>query len=405
MTLNIHVEADPDSLRATATAMRAAGQSVEEVADSVLAASRRAYDGWTGDGSSGFHGAMGDLRPGADGLADGWIGTAAALELHAADIDTVRARMRQAVEIATAAGLPCTDTTIHDPGPPPPRPEPLPADATKSQFEGYGFAQDRWLAWVERAKAYAECSAVVIEARQIENDSQTLLLKYLGNVADKWHINSSDFLTGLAAGYLAQQGTWRSSAATLGAIADDALKAVRDATLDSGTRAQHAVAGMIAQARAKVDLDKAEANRVGKWLEKLPKPAQRVVTMNLKEFIPKNAQYLSKSFAVLKKVPVSGAAFTAGSVYLDVQGGKDPTTSVVSNTSGLLAGAWSGAAIGSAFGGPVGAVGGFVVATGVGFLVEEFGPDVTDWYHDRMREETFFDDFGNTPGQGLAPPK
>jgi hypothetical protein len=67
-------------------------------------------------------------------------------------------------------------------------------------------------------------------------------------------------------------------------------------------------------------------------------------------------------------------------VIIDVAQGKDVGVSVASNGGGLLA----GAAVGGAIGGPPGAVAGFIVATGTGFAIEEFRPEMTEWFENNL---------------------
>jgi uncharacterized protein YukE len=106
MSLNTLIEAEPGEMHTFAEWLTSVSQRVEDSSDDVLNASTRAFDGWTGVGSSGFQDVMGDLRPQVDGLGAGYSGTGAALALHANDITTAKMRMQQAFGIAHASGLP-----------------------------------------------------------------------------------------------------------------------------------------------------------------------------------------------------------------------------------------------------------------------------------------------------------
>lgn len=125
MTLNIHVEGDPGSMRATAAWTKSVGRRADYAADGVYRASTRAFDGWVGEGSSGFHRWTGQARPAGDAIAQGYDSLATAIDLHADDLATVNSRMQQAVGIALAAGLTVTDREILDPGPAPAEPQPV----------------------------------------------------------------------------------------------------------------------------------------------------------------------------------------------------------------------------------------------------------------------------------------
>lgn len=228
---------------------------------------------------------------------------------------------------------------------------------------------------MRKAKAYAEASAVVIGARQLESDSQNILLTYLQNVASKWYINTPDMLVGLGAGYLDRQTTLKSSAARFGAIADEVADIATDRSLGPAQQAESRMVSILARTQERVHLNKAEASRVGKWLERLPEGVRNRVFGNLKEFIPNNVPYLNNAVPALRKIPIGGTFASVGSVAVDIYQGKDAGVAVASAGSGLVAGTVAGAAIG----GPLGAVAGFIVSTGVSFSVEEWGDDVAKY--------------------------
>jgi uncharacterized protein YukE len=380
VSLNTFVEADPDEMRAFAEWLDSVSRHVEGSSDDVSKASTRAFDGWTGLGSSGFHNVMGELRPQVDGLGAGYSGTAVALALHANDITTAKARMQQARDIAHGSTLPCSINEIFEPGPPPPEPEPSGARTSNEQRAENAKGWQAWLDWKEKAKAYADCAAVVTEGRKIETDSQGILIDYLTNVAEKSHINGADFVTGLAAGYLARQSTWRANAKSLSEGAGRSALRAADSGATAAQRAIYEADAAFQRWGAKLNADRAASNLIGTWLEKLPERARKVVVAEWKRFIPNNTPYLSHTPAVIKKVPVVGTALTGGSVIMDVAQGKDVGVSVASNGGGLLA----GAAVGGAIGGPPGAVAGFIVATGTGFAIEEFGPEMTEWFENNL---------------------
>lgn len=378
MSLDIWVEADPASMRATVAWLRSAGTAVDGAANQSVSARTSSLDGWGGDASDTFRRTMGNLTPKIDALRDGFGGGANAIEGHANDIDTVKARMQQARDLATAAGLEITDREIVDPGPAPPQPVPVPHNRAEAPAQAgtRSMSEQQWSDWVNKAKAYADASAVVTEGRKIENDSQQLLLSYLQNVAGKWHINAADFTTGLAAGFIARQSTWKTTAAKFSGVADELAGLSKDMSRGTAQQADDVMASLITRAQAKVAADRAAASRIGTWLDSLPDAARKILTQELGDFVPKNAPYLRSATAVIKKVPIVGTALTGGSILLDISEGKDVTTSIVSNTGGLVAGAWAGAAAGAVIGGPAGALVGFLVSTGTGWAIEEFmSPD------------------------------
>ena len=378
MSLDIWVEADPASMRTTVAWLRSAGTSIDGAADQVSSARTSSLDGWDGGASDSFRHTMGNLTPKVDAVRDGFGGAANAIEGHANDIDTVKARMQQARDLATAAGLEVTDREIVDPGPAPSEPVPVPHNRSESPAQAgtRSLSEQQWSDWVNKAKAYADASAVVTEARKIENDSQQLLLSYLQNVAEKWHLNAADFTTGLAAGFISQQSTWKTTAAKFTQQADELAGLSKDVSRGAAQQADDVIASLITRAQAKVAADNAATSRIGTWLDSLPDTAKKILTKELGDFVPRNAPYLRTATAVIKKVPLIGTGLTATSIGLDIAQGKDPTTAVVSNVGGLVAGAWAGAAAGAVIGGPAGALVGFLVSTGTGWAIEQFmSPD------------------------------
>ncbi|OLT48565.1 hypothetical protein BJF85_12230 [Saccharomonospora sp. CUA-673] len=376
MSLNIEVEAKPDSMRSLARWLRRTGRAVSNRHDDVTKASERSEDGWEGGGARAFRRSMGSLTPKIDELSGGYGGLANAIDLHAADIDTTKARMEQAVEIAREGGLTVTDKEIKEPGEPPAKPDPphrhpksgavSGADKERfdAQWEVYG-------AWMKKAKAYAEAGVVVTEARKIETDSQNLLLDYLENVGEKWYINVPDFGTGLAAAHIAAHNSFKTHASHFRQLGSHLGELAGDMKHGAQTQARYMMTGLMATSRANVHAAQANSRKFGRWLNGLPKPVRGALTANLGRYIPANAKYLSGAKPLLSKLPVLGTALGGGSMIADLASGKDPTVTVLSTGGSIVA----GAAAGGAVGGVPGAVVGFVAATGTGFLIENAASD------------------------------
>lgn len=372
MSLYTHVEAQPPSLHELARYFYGMGTSVN-VAHNGAADARAKSEPWEGEGGDGFR-ALATLmyRDGAE-LAQAYYDTYRAVDNHAEEMTAVHRRMQDARGTAAHAGLVVTAVEIEDPGPAPPRPEPQPGSGYGGTANGASSAeQHRLMAtysdWADKAAVYAQCTTMVAEARTLEHRAQSELLDAIeGLVPDKPIIKTSDALTGLAAGYLARQTSLRKTAASFSKIATQAADAASDSTHSATTRSRNLMLSLSSEARGDIADAKANASRIGSWLEKQPKPVRDLLTKKIGRTFPTNKPYISRAPAVFKKVPVLGTVFSGAAVATDAIHGKDVTRSVVTSGSGLLA----GAGVGFFAGGPLGALGGLIVGTGVSILTGE----------------------------------
>lgn len=376
MPLNIHVEAEPQSMRALAAWMRNVAGQVRGASDRTLHARTASNDGWQGDAAEGFRAVGYRISRDADTLDGTYTDSATTIEGHANDIEVVRNKMGDARDIATKAGLRCTDREIADPGEPPPKPQPhSDLDSGNEALEKV----DAWRAWHDwhaKAQAYAKCATLATEARRIEQDSQNAALNAVQGMAEGTNIiTATNFLNGLAAGYITQQSSWRANVDTFKGIAEDALREGRNPTHGSATQGKNLVLGLVNQARATITENRANTNYIGHWLEKLPEGVKKPVTSRLGEFIPAKATYLAKAPAVLKSISSVGGTLAGVAAGLQIADGKNPATAVASNGAGLI----TGTATGMFFGGPIGAVGAFIVGTGTTAVVDDsMTPDPED---------------------------
>ena len=371
--LNTWVAGDPAGTRATSAWLRTMQQRVHNAAGGPNNAITASLEGWDGAPAQIFRRIMTRTGLNMDDLARTGFGSfAEALDRHADDLDTVKARMQQARDVAAQGGLTVTETEIQDPGDPPPDPPPVSHNTPEfpAQQGTRGLAENAKAAYLEKVKAYTEASLTVSGARDIENTSVDTLLSYLQNVGEKWHINAADFGTGLAAATLAQHTKLAGNAQYFKSVANEAFKLADDTGLTAAQRAQAIITGCRANARYYTDFSKTEAQAAGKLLDKMPRWVKDVVLGELDHLTNSpglnKIPGLEKAVPVLKKIPVAGTALTAGSIGLDVAQGKDPTTAVVSNVGALGA----GVLVGGLIGGPIGAAAGFLVSTGTGWAIE-----------------------------------
>jgi uncharacterized protein YukE len=358
MGLDINVVAEPASMRALADYFQQASGRVGGARASAMSARARSAP-WTGEAGEGFRAIAYQMNQEGTALMDAYRLTENQVRGHADDVDAVLRRMGDAKDVATKAGLQVTNWEILDPGSPPPDPEPmLPsdfgADADAKRQQVFDM-----LAWTRKAAAYAECTAMVAEARTIEQDSQSRVMGVLEEAAGRPIVTIPNFLTGLAAGYLSQQSALRTTAAAFTDIATEASAAARNATHGATKQGKNLLLALVSEARAGMTEAQANTSKMGTWLEKLPTKMQNAVTFKLERKF-NGRPFLSKAPAVFKNVSGLGIVFTGVTVALDAGEGKNVTKSVVSNGSGLVA----GTATGMAIGGPWGALAGAIVGTG-----------------------------------------
>lgn len=230
MGLDTSVEGEPASMRALADYFQQASGRVGGARASAMSA-RTQSDQWTGEAGDGFRAIAYQMNQEGTALMDAYHLTESQVRGHADDVDVVLRRMGDARDVATNAGLHLTNREILDPGPPPPDPEPLlpsdfGADADAKRQQVFDM-----LAWTRKAAAYAECTAMVAEARTIEQDSQSRVMGVLEEAAGRPIVTIPNFLTGLAAGYLSQQSALRTTASAFTDIATEASAAARNALM------------------------------------------------------------------------------------------------------------------------------------------------------------------------------
>lgn len=368
MPLNTVVEAEPESLHAFTMYLRDQGGQISNVAVNTSTARGQATD-WSGQAGDAFMEAAYDLYEDGNRLKTAYFDMQDVLERFTADIIVVHRRMGDARDVAVKGGLMVTASEIHDPGPPPPQPEPviIPSDGGTAGGHSAQLQRDAAAAlgeWSTKAAAYAQATAMVGEARKIEHDAETRVLDAVTGVVGNPLVFSGNLLTGVAAGFLARQTALRTRAASFTDMAKAFRHGADDVTRGSAAQAKSLTQSLLADARASADEAAANTSKIGSYLEKLPPRAQRALTATLGKSFPTGRPFISKAPAVFKRIPGLGAAFSTGAVVADATNGKDVGRSVVSNGSGLLA----GAGVGLLVGGPLGALGGAIVGTGASWI-------------------------------------
>lgn len=390
MPLDIKVDAQPGTIRMAADWLDGMARAVDAALDIINRVRAESEGSWTGDAGESFRDGTGKIAPRVDEVSNSYADFARELRRHADAIDTVKIRMDQARELALKEGLMVQGDLIMEPGPEPPDPAPLPADkpATPEQKQAHAAGVRAQADFARKVQAYADCAAMVAEARRMENDSIAILNRFLGGLIEKAPFNAADVLTGLAGATAGQTAALRAKAmeiARSGSLEiSERLANNPYMSLQARTRA---AAIHITRAQEVAELErKAIETRTAQWVDRLGPRTKQFLQLAL-DFGQKDARVgsglLRGALSVGSKLPVVGLGITGVGIGYDIGKGKDPTTSVASGLGGFLAGAGASAGL-AAMGTPVGWVvaGGAVVSWGVGFAIEEWGDDLVQGMED-----------------------
>lgn len=379
MGLDTKVEGDPDSLTATCGWLRKQAAGNTATGDQVHGARSESESGWGESAGEAFRNLMTQFGRMVDDVTEALNGTCGALETHADDLRTVRAKMQQARDVAAGGGLEIKGFEIQEPGKAPANPTPLPTGkpASPQQTQDHAAAVQAQAAFDKKAQAYAEASQIVKEAKKKETDSQNVLVRFLSGTLDpaKLSLTLADMSTGMAGAVAVRTSKLRNFAEAATTKAERAANLTSSQNLSIADRTKAARIQVTNELAAKEAMDNAMASRAARVIDRFPPRVQGIIRGVDTKLVPKppkaGSPVLKGAGKLGSKLPWVGLGITAFGVGLDINNGKDPTQAVVSGGSSFV----SGALVGAAVGGPVGVVVGGVVGIGVGFAVDEFWPD------------------------------
>lgn len=385
MPLNLKVEGDPASIRATTQWLSQVEEKVHTAGTHANQARSGSEAAWPSEAGESFRGGMSRVAPKIDDVATDHADMCRELNKHADDLDTVKQRVEQARSHAQGVGLQVNGDQIMEPGPEPTTPAPLPTDKppTPEQEKTHTAGTQAQAAFARKVQAYQECAKTVDDARKLENSSLETLNRFISGLAEKGVFNIADVMSGLGGAVATRTSAFRSAATT---IAQSGKLEIAERLMHSPNLSlQHQTRAATIHATNSVNMAEANrqatATRTAQFVDKLGPKTKRLLQTNLNFRIdPGSAgnKFLRGSLKVGSKLPVVGLGIAGAGVGYDVGiAGKDPGTSAASNLGGWAAGAGASAAV-LAAGGPVGwAVGlGAVASIGVGFAIEEWGDDV-----------------------------
>lgn len=320
MPIDTTVAGDPASLRATAQWLRDLSGRTHDAGTATRGAVTTSESAWTGDAADGFRDRAGRAVGEMDRLAATQWDTAAALDAHAADLDTVRSRMAQVRGVATAAGLPVLADLVCEP-----------PDAGAPDYEA-------------KARAYQECVTTATEADATEKQSQSNLTQFIANLkgkgGDPWSIAGTvgDAVTGGIGGYVGHKLFHLENLRTdLAARVTGSFNSMYHTAV---TNPSNWLANADARLAWALEFDKevAAGRQVTQLIGPYGAPSTFWQSVRARTALwtvgDPNAAGLSRAGTVIRSVPVIGVGFTLAGIGLDVY--RNPTweTAVISTAAG-----------------------------------------------------------------------
>src|SRR5690606_22666225 len=352
MAIDITLDAKPEALHAFGGWAMDVNRRIKNAGDDVHSAGRKSVHGWPDAPGDSFRRTIKSLTNDAETVGDSFMYLGEAAIVYGDEMRAVRAKLDAAYDHAVAAGLPATRLVeIKDPGPMPKKPPPQRdyggENGTLGRTRSHIAAWDAWTGWHKRAKAYAECIAMVAAARVQEERAGAAALKALRKIVDDAPITVADTLIGLAAASTTGQRTLIASKISLQQAAARQMADYKRLSGHAGKgrlAAKTWLAGALNKSRAAIAARKAADAKLGNWLTKLPESVQRFLTSELgtDKIVTKIAPRISNAPMWVKKLPVIGSGLTAVSVGGEIAGGRHPAKAVASGGGGLVAGAAAG---------------------------------------------------------------
>lgn len=370
--LNTEVHGDAAACRAVSQWFKDASHGVHDAGTAMNRSRSESESFWEGLAGDSFRSDVRAKAHEADQVVDAAEQFSQGISTFADGLDTARARMRQAREVATRAGLTVTATEILPPGPEPqPSPAQPPGGSDPHSTQRYDENMRSFTAAYDQHKAmtaaFDEASDTVGQGREREQDAHRSLRDALDNEVLVNLKNYGPTAAGAAAAtgsavYTAQ----KKLAEKLGhyAAGFDRAKGVLDEPGTTFAQRSQARTDMLSYRKAMFDTESKIGPKVPKWFG--------AVTAASAGDAAENSLRFSRMAPALKKVPYLGAALTVVSAGRGISEGKPvakETEKAVVGTGSSIA---TGALVGTCVGGPIGAAGGAVLGAAVSYGVGEF---------------------------------
>lgn len=372
MPITLHVPGDQSACRECADRLQALSGSVSEHA--------RAFDDARGKSESEFLGTAGDefrdrvsaMNRGTTQVAESVGTTAAAIRAFADELETAKNRMRQAAEIATAAGL----HVQMDSGTPVFIEDPSPIIGAGDIDAGVRAAQQR--------AAFEAAAEMASSGRDAESNAHAVLQGVLEEASAavrdmraQWYWMAAGTVTGYIGTVAGEVGKW----AVLADVRSGQLERFRSIAAEAARSGDPYWETTAARAVATFEPAADDAARVVAQNSRLVAGVtdNGFVRFLARPVMEEGSSAISK---VGSKVPVVGVGLTGFQTAIDVanaEDGGDAALAVAKNTGGFIAGTGATALIlASVAGGPatIAAVGvGALVSWGTGYAIQKIWGD------------------------------
>ncbi|MFF0149132.1 WXG100 family type VII secretion target [Amycolatopsis sulphurea] len=390
---------------AAADWLRTVAEAGRQAAGDVRGARTTAEAGWQGPASEAFRDSIDNIDVVGDEMADWASRTERGLRDFAGSLDTVIARVQDAMTKATAGGLQVDGPFIVEPDPVPMNKPGTPAEmctannlhAVIGTYQG-DIKKYNALVADHNAKVavYNECKSIVDAARTTEDNAHMALRQAVQPPAGGLNIDAYKVGTTVIArvnSYISSFENPRHEALLKAARAENnaqffegwAKGTLIDMSADDKVLLQWAADN----SRGNKYGYETRASQFGKYVDMVPKPVLEFIAAypgkRALHMLPPDAETgLKTGQRLLKGLPYVGSTLTIVNEAVGAANGEETWGKAAADSGGLIVGGALGAAgasalAGAIYGAPLGPVGSFVVGTVGGIAGAIGGQAVADW--------------------------
>jgi hypothetical protein len=357
--LNTEVQDDAAGCRALAEYLRKVAKSADEANQVFTRVQTDSEHLWTGRAGMAFRAAQEPNARDSNEVGKAAATYAVALDAFAADIDTVKARMSQARDVARQAGLITTSTVILPPGPGPSPHQTNGVPQTSNAFLPPQTVQ-QLAEHQQKQRTFEEVSGTVADARRIQaeahNELETAVEDPLATLktTKTWTM----FVVGNGLSYVkASQTTANDLVKQADALDAKALEYQRKAWETDDPLLQRQYAASYEGFQREAVRAQSLSETLQRPIDAIPEGVRQRIEMNPGNSLEGETGWLKLGKGAARGVPLIGTGLTVASGVTDWAMGKpagqaagETTGSLAGGVVGGMAGAESGAAIGGAMG-------------------------------------------------------
>ena len=403
--LNTTVNGSSGTCFAAADWLHTVVDAGHQAAGDVRGAHTTAEAGWSGPAGAAFLESINNVDVVTDEMAEWAARTERALRDFGSSLDTVIARMQEAISKAKAGGLQVDGPFIVEPDPVPMNQPGTPVEICTANdvhkvIGTYQGDINKYNALVAdhnaKVAVYNDCKAIVDAARTTEGNAHHALQQAIhpplgGPDIDGYKVGTT--VIARVNSYISSFENPRMEALLKAARAEhnaQFFEGWANGTLINMSADDKALLQWAADnSRGNKYGYETRAAQFGKWVETVPEPIRKVVAAypgkGAVHLLPPEAGIgLQTGQRILKGMPYVGSLLTAGTEAYSAAKGEQSWGKAAADTTGIIAGGALGAAgsaalAGAVVGAPLGPVGSFVVGTVGGIAGAIGGQAVADW--------------------------